>query len=93
MSWNQTMGKIMNALKEKIEEKELNRQISRISREFEKYLRPEAKGKGRQINMAKSINLIRALVVTVKIRGIKARILIDFGYLSNFVSLDFVKKA
>jgi hypothetical protein len=31
-------------------------------------------------------------VITAKIRGIKARILIDFGYLGNFVSPDFVEK-
>jgi hypothetical protein len=43
--------------------------------------------------MAKPINLIRALVVTAKIRGIRARILIDFGCLGNFVSPNFVKKA
>ena len=43
--------------------------------------------------MAKPINLIKALVVATKIRDIKARILIDFGCLNNFVSPDFVKKA
>jgi hypothetical protein len=43
--------------------------------------------------MAKFTNLIRALVITAKIRGIKARILIDFGCLGNFVFPDFVKKA
>jgi hypothetical protein len=43
--------------------------------------------------MAKPINLTRALVITAKIRGIKARILIDSGYLGNFISPDFVKKA
>jgi hypothetical protein len=32
-------------------------------------------------------------MVTAKIRGIKARILIDSGCLGNFVSPDFVKKA
>jgi hypothetical protein len=31
-------------------------------------------------------------MITAKIRDIKARILIDSGYLSNFVFLDFVKK-
>jgi hypothetical protein len=43
--------------------------------------------------MAKPTNPTRTLVVTAKIRGIKARILIDFGCLGNFVSLNFVKKA
>jgi hypothetical protein len=43
--------------------------------------------------MAKPTNLIRTLVVTAKIRGIRARILIDSKYLSNFVSPNFVKKA
>jgi hypothetical protein len=43
--------------------------------------------------MTKSINPIRALVVTAKIRGIKARILIDSECLGNFVSSDFVEKA
>jgi hypothetical protein len=43
--------------------------------------------------MAKFTNLIRALVVTAKIRDIRARILIDFGCLDNFVSFNFVKKA
>jgi hypothetical protein len=42
--------------------------------------------------MAKPINLIRALMVTAKIRDIRARILIDSGCLGNFVSPDFVKK-
>jgi hypothetical protein len=42
--------------------------------------------------MAKPINLIKALVVTAKIRGIKVRILIDFRCLDNFVFPDFVKK-
>jgi hypothetical protein len=42
--------------------------------------------------MAKSTNLIRALVVTAKIRDIRARILIDSGCLDNFVFPDFVKK-
>jgi hypothetical protein len=32
-------------------------------------------------------------MITVKIKGKKARILIDSGYLGNFVSPDFVKKA
>jgi hypothetical protein len=43
--------------------------------------------------MAKPINLTRALVITAKIRDIRARILIDFGYLGNFVFFDFVEKA
>jgi hypothetical protein len=43
--------------------------------------------------MAKSINPIRALVITAKIRGIRVRILIDFKYLGNFVSFNFVEKA
>jgi hypothetical protein len=43
--------------------------------------------------MAKPTNLIKMLVITAKIRGIKARILIDSECLSNFVFLDFVKKA
>jgi hypothetical protein len=43
--------------------------------------------------MAKFINLIKALVITAKIRDIKARILIDFGCLGNFVFPDFVEKA
>jgi hypothetical protein len=32
-------------------------------------------------------------MVTAKIRGTRARILINSGYLSNFISPDFVKKA
>jgi hypothetical protein len=43
--------------------------------------------------MAKPTNLTKALMVTVKIRGTRARILIDSKYLGNFVSSDFVKKA
>jgi hypothetical protein len=86
------MGKIMNALKEEIEGKEPNRRISRIPQEQKKYLRPGAKGKDRQINMARPTNLTRALVVTAKIRGTRARILIDSGCLGNFMSSDFVKK-
>jgi hypothetical protein len=43
--------------------------------------------------MAKSTNPIRALVVTAKIRGTRARILIDSECLSNFVFSDFVEKA
>jgi hypothetical protein len=49
--------------------------------------------KDRQINIAKPTNPLRALVVIAKIRGIRARILIDSGYLGNFVSPGFVKKA
>jgi hypothetical protein len=55
-------------------------------------LRFRVKRKDRQINMIRPINLIRALVVTAKIRGTRARILIDSEYLSNFVFPDFVKK-
>jgi hypothetical protein len=87
------MGEIMNVLKEEIEGKKPNRRILRISQELEKYLRPEAKGKDRQINMAKFTNPIRALIVTVKIRDIRARILIDSECLGNFVFPDFVEKA
>jgi hypothetical protein len=43
--------------------------------------------------MAKSTNLTKALIVTTKIRGIRARILIDSKYLGNFISPNFVKKA
>jgi hypothetical protein len=43
--------------------------------------------------MARTTNLIRALIVTAKIRGIKARVLINSGYLGNFISPDFVEKA
>jgi hypothetical protein len=43
--------------------------------------------------MARPTNLIKTLIITVKIRGTRARILIDSGYLSNFMSPDFVKKA
>jgi hypothetical protein len=42
--------------------------------------------------MAKPTNPIKALVITAKIRNIRAKILIDSGYLGNFVSFDFVKK-
>jgi hypothetical protein len=42
--------------------------------------------------MAKPINLIKALVITAKIRDIKIKILIDFGCLGNFVFPNFVKK-
>ena len=87
------MEKIINTLRKRIEKKEPNRRISRIFQELKEYLRPGVKGKDRQINMARPTNLIRVLVVTAKIRGIKARILIDSGYLGNFVSFDFVKKA
>jgi transposase len=87
------MGKIINILREEIEKKEPNWRISRISQELEKYLRFRIKEKDRQINMIKSINLTRALVIMAKIRGIKARILIDFGCLGNFVFSDFVEKA
>jgi hypothetical protein len=43
--------------------------------------------------MTKFTNLIRALVITAKIRGTRIRILINFKYLDNFVSSNFVKKA
>jgi hypothetical protein len=43
--------------------------------------------------MTKSINLIKTLIVTAKIRDIRARILINFRCLGNFVFFDFVKKA
>jgi hypothetical protein len=43
--------------------------------------------------MARPINLTKALVITAKIRGTRARILIDSEYLNNFMSPDFVKKA
>jgi hypothetical protein len=43
--------------------------------------------------MAKPTNPIKALVITAKIRDIRARILIDSKYLSNFVFSNFVKKA
>jgi hypothetical protein len=86
------MGKIINTLKKEIEEKKSNRRISRIPQKLEKYLKFKAKGKDRQINIAKFINLIRALVITAKIRDIKARILIDFGCLGNFVFSNFVEK-
>jgi hypothetical protein len=42
--------------------------------------------------MAKLTNSIKTLIVTAKIRDIRARILIDFKYLGNFVFLNFVKK-
>jgi hypothetical protein len=43
--------------------------------------------------MTKPTNLIKALVITAKIRNIKARILIDSECLGNFMSPDFVEKA
>jgi hypothetical protein len=42
--------------------------------------------------MTRLANPTRVLVITAKIRGAKTRILIDSGYLGNFVSPDFVKK-
>jgi hypothetical protein len=87
------MKEIINALKKKIEKKKPNRRIPRIPQELEKYLRPKAKGKNRQINMAKPTNPIKALIITAKIRDIRARILIDSECLNNFVSSNFVKKA
>jgi hypothetical protein len=43
--------------------------------------------------MTKFTNPIKALIVTAKIRDIRARILIDSECLSNFVFSNFVKKA
>jgi hypothetical protein len=86
------MGEIMNTLRKEIERKEPNRKVPRIPQELEKYLRPKAKEKDRQINMTRLTNLTKALVVTAKIRGTRVRILIDSGYLDNFVSPDFVEK-
>jgi hypothetical protein len=43
--------------------------------------------------MAKPTNLIKALVITAKIRDIRVRILIDSECLGNFVFFDFVEKA
>jgi hypothetical protein len=43
--------------------------------------------------MIRPTNLIKALTVTAKIRDTRARILIDFEYLGNFVFSDFIKKA
>jgi hypothetical protein len=83
----------MDILREKIEKKEFNRKIPRISQELKKYLRPGAKEKDRQINMARLTNPIKALIVTTKIRGTRVRILVDSGYLINFMFSDFVKKA
>jgi hypothetical protein len=87
------MGKIINALKEEIEKKEPNRRISRIPQKLKEYLRPEAKEKDCQINMTKPTNLIKALIITAKIRDTKTRILIDSECLGNFVFPDFVEKA
>jgi hypothetical protein len=56
-------------------------------------LRFRAKGKDRQVNMVRPTNLMRALVIMAKIRGVKIRVLINSGYLGNFVSPDFVEKA
>jgi hypothetical protein len=80
-------------LRGKIEKKEFNRRILRISQELKKYLKPKVKGKDRQINITKLINLIKTLIITAKIRDIRVKILIDFKYLGNFVSFNFVKKA
>jgi hypothetical protein len=80
-------------LRKKIEKKKSNRRIPRIPQELKKYLRPKTKRKDCQINMARPTNLTRALVITAKIRDTRVRILINSGYLSNFVSPDFVKKA
>jgi hypothetical protein len=86
------MRKTINTLKKRIAKKKPNRQIPRIPQEQEKYLRPEAKGKNRQINMTRPTNPTKILVITAKIRDTRVRILIDFGYLNNFVFFDFVKK-
>jgi hypothetical protein len=43
--------------------------------------------------MTKPSNLIRALMMTAKIRGTRARILINSGCLGNFMFSDFVEKA
>jgi hypothetical protein len=43
--------------------------------------------------MASPTNPPKALMMTAKIRDIKARILINSGCLSNFMSPDFVEKA
>jgi hypothetical protein len=86
------MEKIMNTLRERIERKEFNKKILRIPQEQEEYLRPGVKKKDRQINMTRPINPTRALIVTVKIRDTRARILIDSGYLGNFIFSNFVKK-
>jgi hypothetical protein len=83
----------MDTLKKEIEKKKPNRRISRTSQELEKYLKPKAKEKDRQINMTKPINPTKALVITAKIRDTKAKILIDSKCLSNFVFLNFVEKA
>jgi hypothetical protein len=83
----------MNALRKEIEKKKPNRRIPRTPQKQEKYLRPGAKKKNRQINMTRPTNLTKALMITAKIRGTRARILIDSECLSNFVSPDFVEKA
>jgi hypothetical protein len=93
MPWNQIIEKIINTLKEEIEKKKPNRRIPRTSQKLKKYLRPGAKEKDRQINIAKPTNLTKTLIITAKIRDIRARILIDFRCLDNFVSPNFVKKA
>ena len=80
-------------IKRENRKKKPNRRISRIPQELKKYLRSRAKGKDRQINMAKPTNPTRALIITAKIRGARVRILINSGCLNNFVSSDFVEKA
>jgi hypothetical protein len=42
--------------------------------------------------MARPANPLKALILNVKIRGVRVRILIDSGCLNNFMSPDFVKK-
>jgi hypothetical protein len=43
--------------------------------------------------MASPTNPFKALIIIVKIRGIRARVLINSGYLGNFISPGFVEKA
>jgi hypothetical protein len=83
----------MNTLKKEIEKKEPNRKVPRTPQKLKEYLRPGTKRKDRQINIARPTDPTKALVITAKIRGTRARILVNFGCLNNFVSPDFVKKA
>jgi hypothetical protein len=87
------MGEIINTLRKEIKGKEPNRRVSRTPQKLEKYLRPRAKGKDCQINMARPTNPIKTLVITAKIRDTRARILVDSECLNNFIFPDFVKKA
>jgi hypothetical protein len=43
--------------------------------------------------MARLTNLIKALIITAKIRGTRVRILINSEYLNNFIFSDFIEKA